>query len=414
MKHSRHVLPVPAVLCVLPLTAAEPSNAQPLVLEKLGLMYVGGREVPMVGGGGRFGGGGTQTQIVEQAPVHYLIPPEEKQRGRCPVVMGDHHNLGGQERRNDEVPIHEVTVDPFYISIYEVTNEEYCKYLNAALTQKTIAVVDGLVHDADLRVIYCETQPAVPHSHLEWNGTAFTVVAGKDKHPVVCIRWEGAAAYCNWLSAAKGLQPCYDMAAGACDYSKNGYRLPTEAEWEYAGRGGKYEPYCIYPWGADADYDRANWPNSRDPYEVGPVPWTTPVGFYNGELCRKADFGWPGDQATDQTKDGANGHGLYDKVGNVLEWCADWYDPPDFGPTADGKMHRTYLSMHDYYRRSRSFAAWDPDGPREGRERVLRGSSWWHADIEDARCARRFHDRLPNTNEPCLPLWGFRCAMDLA
>ena len=100
--------------------------------------------------------------------------------------------------------------------------------------------------------------------------------------------------------------------------------VTTEAEWEYAARGGQYGPYYIFPWGDDADDTKANWPSSGDPYETGPYPWTTPAGFYNGKLHHKADFGWPGSQQSYQTSDGTNDYGLYDMTGNVWEWCNDW------------------------------------------------------------------------------------------
>ena len=100
----------------------------------------------------------------------------------------------------------------------------------------------------------------------------------------------------------------YDPTTWRCDYTKPGFRLPTEAEWEYAGRGGLIGPYYNFPWGDDPDATKANWPESHNPFQTGPYPWTTPVGFYNGKLHRKADFHWPGPQETYQTANGANGY----------------------------------------------------------------------------------------------------------
>ena len=288
--------------------------------------------------------------------------------------MGDHHSLGGREHRSDEIPIHKVRVDGFHIATIETTNQQYCEYLNSALSQRLVEVRDGLVRKAGADLVYCDTRQSDRASGIEWDDRKFTVVANRASHPVVCIRCHGAAAYCNWLSAQKGYEPCYDTSTWACDYSKESYRLPTEAEWEYAGRGGQYGPYFIFPWGDEPDSSKANWPGSADPYETGPYPWTTPVGFYNGKLHRKTDFGWPGDQATYQTSDGSNGYGLYDMSGNVWEWVNDWYD-------------------HHYYNAS---PAQNPPGPTEGQRmrdgkpyRALRSGSWFNGQWGHGRVANR-------------------------
>jgi formylglycine-generating enzyme required for sulfatase activity len=289
--------------------------------------------------------------------------------------MGDHHDLGGREHRNDEVPIHPVSINAFYMQRTETTNRQYCKFLNDAWTAKTVEMRDGQVVQAGSDIIYCDAYESDEASQLALNSqNRFVVRPGKEMHPVVCIRWHGAAAYCNWLSEKENLAPCYDARTWACDFTKNGYRLPTEAEWEYAGRGGLTDTYHIFPWGDEPDTRRANWPNSGDPYETGPYPWTTPVAFYNGTTRTKNDFIWPGSQETYETADGANGYSLYDMSGNVWEWTGDWY-------------HR------DYYADGPTN---NPTGPSAGTPvqdgntyRVLRSGNWYNGQWGHGRVSNR-------------------------
>lgn len=288
--------------------------------------------------------------------------------------MGDHHDLGGAEHPSDEIPIHDVRIGAFYLSRTEVTNAEYCQFLHAAAQAREVTVRDGMAYSQNGAVQLCDTSASDPASSIRWDGRSFSLIEGRAEHPVVCVRWHGAAAYCNWLSSAEGLQPCYDPVSWKCDYAREGYRLPSEAEWEYAARGGHTDSYGIFPWGDEPNASRANWPNSSDPYESGPYPWTTPVGFYNGTLHRKTDYNWPGPQREYQTADGANGYGLYDVSGNVWEWVNDWY-------------------QGDYY----AFSPMeDPVGPTEGQPmrdgkpyRVLRGGSWYNGQWGHGRVSNR-------------------------
>ena len=156
---------------------------------------------------------------------------------------------------------------------------------------------------------------------------------------MVVVSWYGAVAYTNWRSQQHGRMPCYDLDTWECNFDTNGYRLPTEAEWEYATRGGEHDPYYAYPWGNSIDGSKANYWNSGGPYE-GNVPPTTPVGYYDGGQ-------------TPSGVDMANGYGLYDMAGNVWEWCNDWYDSG-------------YYSSSPYD---------NPQGPGTGTERAVRGGS---------------------------------------
>jgi len=147
---------------------------------------------------------------------------------------------------------------------------------------------------------------------------------------MACVRWHGAAAYCNWLSAQKKLPLCYNTATWECDYNKSGFRLPTEAEWEYACRAGTK---TAFHYDNELDTFMANF-DGNHPYingERGQFRETTvPVGQFR-----------------------PNAWGLYDMHGNVREWCLDWYGNYPVGPVTD------------------------PTGPRSGSLRVLRGGSWY-------------------------------------
>lgn len=300
--------------------------------------------------------------------------------------MGDHIGFVDPKHPSDELPLHDVAIDSFYLAKTHVTNQQYLAYLNAAFASGLIRVRNNIVYGTGLDSIYCYTNKYASYYSIAFDGKVFSIADFRENHPMVGVRWSGAVAFCNWLSALNGLNACYDLSSGMCDFSQNGYRLPTEAEWEYAARGGQYNPYYNYPWGNNTDGDKshANWSGSGDPYEstdVNAYPFTTPVGFYDGSLKQKSDFNWPGSATTYQTANSTNGFGLVDMAGNVWQFVNDWY-------TAN-------------YYSSSPFS--NPKGPDAGSAmpdgkayKGMRGGNWYNGDIVNG--IDDGHSRVSNRN----------------
>ena len=244
-----------------------------------------------------------------------LIPAGEFQMGS---------NDGDAE--NFEKPVHTVYIDAFYMDQYEVTNAQYKAFVNANPEWQKDRISDRYQNGSYLQ---------------DWNGNNYPI--GEGNHPVSSVSWYAAMAYAQWA----------------------GKRLPTEAEWEKAARGGLAGQK--YPWGDSIDSSKANYDLN---YRTRPNPPTTPVGSYS-----------------------ANGYGLYDMGGNVREWCLDEYD---------GNFYSTSPRQNPV---SGAAAAWIMNNFRNvTSSRVLRGGSWYYG-----ASYVRVSNRISYDPTYAYRVFGFRC-----
>ena len=143
------------------------------------------------------------TSLTSQQSSMALIPGGD-------YKMGDHNGFVDSQHPSDEIPIHNVSISQFYMDKFDVTNSEYCNFLNSAFSQGLIKVSDGLLYLSNSKDVLFQTRQADQYSRINWDGSHFTVLENRGNHPVTSVMWCGAAAYCNWLSAKDGYQACYN------------------------------------------------------------------------------------------------------------------------------------------------------------------------------------------------------------
>lgn len=235
-------------------------------------------------------------------------------------IPGGSFTMGSDQGNPDEQPAHHVTVTGFLMDKYPVTHEMFAK-------------------------------AQVPNpSHWQEN----------PHNPVESVRWRDAKSYCNERSRLEGLKPCYDEKTPEwdCDYTANGYRLPTEAEWEYAAKAGTDGPYDF---GSKDDLREYAWFADNSEQKTHPVGEKKP-----------------------------NKWGLYDMYGDVSVWCEDVYDP-------------------NYYKSSPAQDPHGPASPGKDVKRALRGGNW-KATADMCRATFRQGERTGDT-DACFhtDFCGLRC-----
>jgi uncharacterized repeat protein (TIGR02543 family) len=264
---------------------------------------------------------------------------------RLAKIPGGVFTMGTTSGDSDsDAPSINVNVSGFYMGRYEVTRAEWSSVRSWALANGYPNLASG---------------------------------SGGSDHPVHAVSWWDAVKWCNARSEMEGLEPVYKVSGVVLrtgttlptpEWNANGYRLPTEAEWEKAARGGRVG--LRYPWGDTIDHSAANFNNNSAsyPYVSGTVgyhpsfiatsfPYTSPVGTF-----------------------APNAFGIYDTVGNILEWCWDWYGASAY---IDG--------------------ATDPRGAVTGGGRVCRGGNW-NRNAFECRISYRTNINPSNANSN----YGFR------
>jgi formylglycine-generating enzyme required for sulfatase activity len=230
------------------------------------------------------------------------------------LLPGGFLKMGSEKGSLDEIPVHKVWIDTFLMDKFEVTQDMFRQF---EISDPSYFQGEGL--------------------------------------PAEQLTWIDAARFCNERSYIEGLDPCYDEDTWKCDFEADGYRLPSEAEWEYACRAGTNSEYFF----------------GSDPGKLKQFGW-----FENNALEKTHQIG---------TRD-PNHWGLYDMYGNVAEWCNDYFD-------------------EEYYQNSPQE---NPHGPEQGELRVIRGGAW---NSSDQSCRSTYRTGSASVDDGCMVsnAVGFRC-----
>jgi formylglycine-generating enzyme len=314
---------------------------------------------------------------------------EKEQQESMVWVAGGTFLMGADDKqaRPDEQPRHQVTVDGFWMDATEVTNAEFARFVEAT------GYITTAEQKPDWEELKKQLPPGTPKpdesllvpaslvfqspkgqvdlndfaSWWTWKEEANwrqphgpgSSIKGKENHPVVHISWYDAQAYAKWA----------------------GKRLPTEAEWEWAARGGKKD--AMYPWGNEGI--NAGKPKANTWNGTFPTSNTEQDGYYHSAPVKSY---------------APNGYGLYDMAGNVWEWCADYYH---------NNYYRTIHTSGGVRNPTGPAESHDPDEPH-AKKRVIRGGSFL---CNDSYCSGfRVAARMKSTEDSSLEHVGFRCVKD--
>lgn len=298
------------------------------------------------------------------------------------LIKGGEFVMGNEGAYTDELPLHTVQLRSFYLDAHEVTNAQFADFVNAT------AYVTQAERDGHCWAYFKGETDWQYAAGTDWRHPQGPASSIDDKmdHPVVCVSWEDAAAYARWA----------------------GKRLPTEAEWEYAARAGAAGHFVAntgsneHAHSSHTQISHAAAVSDRSPSSKSHGTGTHHLrsGSQENLITVNANIWeghWPDHNAL---SDGfyytspaasfdANAWGVYDMLGNVWEWTADWYDS-------------------SYYAAS---PITDPQGPSAGQNRVARGGSWFCSPNYCGAYSTHYRGASPPNH--AFNNVGFRCAMDV-